>query len=83
MIKINVMSKTNKMFSKAEEKKLYICRERVQDVTFRVSEITDILGKRDWPQAGIIAESVHVLNQLLTRLETIEHEIYELKNKEG
>lgn len=77
------MSKTNKMFSKAEEKKLYICRERVQDVTFRVSEISDILGKRDWPQGGIIAESVHVLNQLLTRLETIEHEIYELKNKEG
>ena len=76
------MSKTNKMFSKAEEKKLYICRERVHDVTFRVSEISDILAKRGWSQAGIIAESVHGLNQLLTRLETIEHEIYELKNKE-
>lgn len=75
------MSKTNKMFSKAEEKKLYICRDRVYDVTFRVSEISDILAKRGWSQAGIIAESVHGLNQLLTRLETIEHEIYELKKE--
>ena len=76
------MSKINKMFSKAEQTKLYICRERIQDAVFRVSEISDILAKRGWKQHGTIAESVHALNQILTEIEIIEHEIYKLKYEE-
>lgn len=75
------MGKINKMFSEAEQKKLYICRERIQDTAFRVSEISDILAKRGWKQHGTIAESVHALNQILTEIEIIENENYKLKYK--
>lgn len=73
--------KVNKNFSKADEMTLTICRERVQDACRRVSNVSDILSKRGWSQAGRIAESVHTLNQLAQKLEEIEHQLYELKYK--
>lgn len=74
--------KVSKNFSKVDEMTLTICRERVQDACRRVSDVSDILAKRGWSQAGIIADSAHVLNQLVKELEGIEHELYELKYKQ-
>ena len=77
------MRQSSHLLSKAEEKKLVICRERIFDARLRVEEISDILGKRGWQQAGIIAESVQALKQLEERLEGIESEIYRLKTDNG
>lgn len=77
------MKQLSHLLSKAEEKKLVICRERILDGRLRVEEISDILSKRGWQQAGIIAESVQALRQLEERLEGIESEIYRLKTDNG
>ena len=75
------MKQVSKVLSKAEQKTVTICRERVQDVCFRVSDVADILKKREWPQAAVLDESVHVLNQLLGKLESIETEIFRMKSE--
>ena len=75
------MKELNKNLSKADEKKLIICRERVFDACVRLSEVSDILEKRGWQQAPVIRESTHALNQLLNRLEGIEEIIFKSKQQ--
>jgi len=68
-----------KPLSKAEGKKLIICRERVQDACFRVNDISEILEKREWPQAQELREAVHYLNTILVRVERLEKEYFKTK----
>lgn len=75
------MKDLNKNLSKADEKKLAICRERVFDACVRLSEVADILEKRGWQQAPVIRESTHVVNQILKRLQGIEEMNFKSKQQ--
>ena len=75
------MKESRKNLSKAEEKKLTICRERVSDVSMRLGEVSAMLEKKGWPQAPVIRESANAMNLLLGRLEEIEYEIYKSKQQ--
>ncbi|MBR5395756.1 MAG: hypothetical protein IK144_11870 [Bacteroidaceae bacterium] len=66
--------------SKAEEKRLVICRERAFDLLYRMEELVVILRKKEWPAAEkLLAQQVCVSNTYKL-LEKIEHNQYVRKH---
>lgn len=69
-----------KNLSKAEEKRLVICRERAFDLMKRMEDLVVILRKKEWPAAEkLLAQQVYVSNTYKL-LEKIEHNQYVLEH---
>ena len=68
-----------KKLSKAERKKLFIIRERADDLLLRMKEMYEILTKRESPDAQkVLDEQSHILDTVKL-LESIEHQQYLLE----
>ena len=66
-----------KKLTKAETKRLVICRERAFDLLYRCEELADILARREWPEyESVIIESRHVA-ELHRLLESCEKKVFE------
>ncbi len=66
------MAFLGKKLSKAEEKRLVICRERAFDLMKRMEELAVILRKKEWPGAEVLLaqqRSVSNIHELLEGME--------------
>ena len=64
-----------KNFSKAEEKKLFICRERVYDAIRRVKDMAEVMNDREM-DGSRIGKYLPTLNKLHDELQIMEKENY-------
>lgn len=68
-----------KKLSKAEEKRLVICRERAFDLMIRMEELVVILRKKEWPSSEELFAQQGYVSNILKLLEKIEHNQYVLE----
>lgn len=65
-----------KNLSKAEAKRLAICRERAFDLMIRMEELVVILRKKEWPSSEELFAQQGYVSNILKLLEKIEHNQY-------
>lgn len=61
-------AKKRKKLSKAEEKRLVICRERALDLFLRMEEMVQILRKKEWNDARKLREVHYHVNEIFNLL---------------
>lgn len=62
-----------KKLSKAEEKRLVICRERAFDLIKRMEELVVILRKKEWPGAEVLLAQQRYVSDIHKLLEGMEN----------
>lgn len=69
-----------KNLSKAEAKRLAICRERALDLFLRMEEMVQILRKKEWPVSEELLAQQGCVSNIYKLLEKIEHNQYVLEH---
>lgn len=69
-----------KKLSKAEEKRLFICRERAFDLMKRMEELAAILRKKEWPGAEVLLAQQRCVLNIHKLLEGIENNQFLISN---
>ena len=71
-----------KKLSKAEEKRLVICRERALDLLLRMEEMVQIFRKKEWNDARKLLDEHDKANQTFNLLSYLELKQKVLKKEE-
>lgn len=69
-----------KKLSKAEEKRLVICRERAFDLMKRIEELAAILRKKEWPGAEVLLAQQRCVLNIHKLLEGMENHQFLISN---